>query len=227
MNLTCPACGAPFSADDVHPQLGIANCRKCRGVLDLRAADRPLDMPTPPRFTVEESNLGLTLSWRWFRATHLLMLLFTVAWWSFLVVWYRDALRDHNTMAIVFPILHVGAGLYIGYTALTGLFNRTRIHVDCVGLLTVAHGPLPWPRPRPLRRDEVTQLYVQRVESRSRDDNGSTSVTVTYTLSAIDDKGKLRKLVGNLALDDARYLEWRLERQLKIPNRPVEGEATA
>lgn len=126
MNLTCPACGSPFSADDVHVELGVANGRSASR--STRATGRTV------------------IEWRWFRAARLVMIPFAIFWWGFLIAWYSSMLQHpaKSLMPILFPLLHVGAGVAVVYSILTNLLNRTRIVADDGGI-TVSHGPMPWP----------------------------------------------------------------------------------
>lgn len=217
MNLTCPACGAPFSADDVHAELGIANCRTCRGVLDLRARDRPIDVPRPARFTVDESDGRLVIGWRWFQAKAILLLLFSIGWWSFLIIWYSSALRHpaENVLTLVFPLGHVAAGVAVAYWSLALLLNRTRVVADDGGL-TVSHGPLPWPGKR-LERTRLQQLFCETVQG----SKGS----VSFALVAVDVDGKRVRVLGGFdGADEPRWLEAAIEKRLDIRDRPVRGQ---
>ena len=217
MNLTCPACGAPFSADDVHPELGIANCRVCRGVLDLRAPDRPIDRPRPARFSLDESDGRMVIEWRWFRTKNLAMIPFALFWCGFLFFWYQRALTNprHDELALLFPLLHVGVGLWLVYGIASNLVNRTRIVADDGGI-TITHGPLP-ARGRRVERATLAQLFSETV----RGNRGS----ISFALAAVDSTGKRVRLVRNFDdADEPKWLEAVLERRLGIRNRPVAGE---
>jgi hypothetical protein len=45
MSLCCPHCDAVLFTDDVHATLGFADCRRCRGIIDLRTRAQTLPMP--------------------------------------------------------------------------------------------------------------------------------------------------------------------------------------
>jgi hypothetical protein len=218
VNLTCPACGAPFSADDVHLDVGIANCRICRGVLDLRASDRPMQRPRPPRFHVEESDGRLSIAWRWFAPANLAMIPLLICWFGFLALFYADALSaPHNiTPFLLIPLLHVATGIGLAYPTVANIVNRTRI-VVAGDIVTVRHGPLPWWGNRTLVRSTITQLFCRR-------DTGNKGA-ISYALVAIDRSGTRIDLVRALQReDDVRWLEDTLERRIGIANKPVVGE---
>ncbi len=214
--MSCPACGAPFSADDVHAELGIANCRVCRGVLDLRARDRPLALPRPARFVVDESDRRLVISWRWFQPRAIGLLLFCAVWWAVLINWYHRLLvRPPKDITLaLFPIGHVAIGVVVLYWSVAMLINRSRIVADDFSL-TLRHGPLPWPGKR-LERSRLAQLFCETVQSKS---------SVSFALVGVDVDGKRVRLVGGFdEQDEPRWLEAALEKRLDIRNRPVPGE---
>jgi|SRR5579871_684436 len=70
---------------------------------------------------------------------------FALVWNAFLVVWYMIAVGaggGPGGIALWFPILHVGVGLFVAWQALIKLFNRTRIRLDR-DRFTVEIGPVP------------------------------------------------------------------------------------
>ena len=239
----CSSCGAALRAEDLDRRLGVATCSHCGAMFDLRSRasrrpevdpsagaahasseaaaprERP-EVPMPERFRVGRRGKDLIVTWRWFKPVALFLLLFAVAWDSFLVVWYTLALEDGAPLfAILFPLGHVAVGVGITYIALTMLLNRTTVAVSG-GMLTVRHGPLPW-RPAPtIRAVDLEQLYVERVTKRSK--NGT---TVTFTVRAVTRDHKGQKVVTGLErLEQALYLEQQIERSLGIEDQPVAGE---
>jgi hypothetical protein len=211
-NLACPICKAPFLADDVHANLGIANCRNCRGVLDLRQQARPLTA-TPRRFTVDDSD-GYRVSWRWFRWSNVGGLVFVVLWLAVLK-FNRLMLPHHDLRMEGFVFLPFVA--VVGYIGVALVVNRTVLRVDGARTLTSQHRPLPYRRGRRLERHRISQLYCRRHVGKK---------ATSYSLAALDVDGKRFTLAADFEqLDDAKWLEARLEERLGIDNRPVEGEA--
>ena len=192
--------------------------------LPARDPSRP---PTPTDHGVQEvaGTDGLTLDVRWFGPQYLFMLVFAAFWNGFLVVWYSIVLgglaNGDAGMAVMglFPILHVAVGVGIGYSALAGLFNRTRVSVDRKGL-SVRHGPLPWPGNVEVDSAQVDQLFLK-----SRIVRNKNSSSTVYDLKVLDKQGRETTLYKG-ARDDraARYLEHRIEGWLGLVDRPVAGE---
>src|SRR5262249_8647258 len=137
----------------------------------------------PTNIQVEEYGQRTVLSWRWFKTQHLLMAFFCVFWDGVLVMWYGSLLTGEGAplCALLFRLLHVGAGVFLTYSTLAGFLNTTRIEVNR-SELTIEHGPLPWPGSRTLPGRELTQLYGQEV----RGNKGS----LTYSLFALDKQGR-------------------------------------
>jgi hypothetical protein len=199
-----------------------ARCRGCQSLVDLRAGpstapDRgPLPVPLPDQITVAEAEGELRIERRWFTWMAIFLAVFCVFWFGFLAFWYAIAIASRNVPAMLFPLLHVAAGLFILYSAVAMFVNRTWIVVSA-GRLTVRHGPLPWIGNHDLGTSTLEQLYCDQHVSRSR--NG---VTVTFEVLARTTDGKRVKLVRGLPeRDQARYIEQEIERHLGIVDRPV------
>jgi hypothetical protein len=234
MQLQCEVCHSPLRAEDVRFDLSLAKCHACNAVYDLAGrkarglAPAPASRerrPTraraalPAKLQVEEDGQRTVLSWRWFKLQHILMAVFCVFWIGFLVVWYSLLLfakGDALLAPMLFPLLHVGAGVAITYATLAGFLNTTRVEVSR-GELTIHHGPLPWPGSRTMPGRELSQLYGQEV----RGSKGS----VSYSLFALDKQGRKVKLLSGFDdKDQVLYLEQALERRLGIEDSPVDGE---
>jgi len=214
--------------------LGIAACHACGFVLDLRSrdpvADEALDrltkaapaatsVPMPEKFVVDERPGRFEVRWRWFGFSHVFLGFFSLVWNGFMVMWFGTALIEKEPMMALFGSLHALAGLTVGYLALTGFTNSTRVSLEN-GQLTVKHGPLPWPGGGSWRRDELAQLYGEEDVRRGR--NG---VSIVYTLAAMLRDGRRVKLVKGLAEKaQVLWLERTFEGRMQIVDVPVTGE---
>jgi len=156
---------------------------------------------------------------RWFTPMVLFMVFFCITWDSFLVFWYSQAGANAPLMMKLFPIVHVAAGVGLTYATLAGLVNTTTIRVEN-GRLSIAHRPLPWAGNREIDCGDIAQLYCKEHVRRGRH-----GPQVGYELWMKRTDHKVLKLLG--AGDDpdqALFLEQRLERELKLVDRPVAGE---
>lgn len=240
----CPTCGAKVPAADVELSLLLAKCLACDEVFSFgdavgrpdaeavgRAAgaapdaapDRP-PIPLDHGVVEREEAGGLILELRWFGLQGVFLLVFALFWNGFLAVWYSIALTallsgdGEAVMMVVFPLIHVAAGLGIGYWSIATLLNRTTIRVDRHGI-AVRHGPLPWPGSREIPVPDVLQLYVE-----PRVVRGKNTTRTVYDLNAVLRSGSITLVSGIEDARSARFLEHRIEGWLGIVDRPVAGQ---
>jgi len=227
MKILCPSCRVPVAAEDVALDTGLAKCRTCNNVFrfddapELAApAVRPRpNVGKPRRVVIAETGGGLTVQYRWFTPIYIFMALFCVFWDGFLVFWYAFALTSGSPVMILFPILHVLAGIGITYATLAGFVNTTTLRIDPYRL-RVWHHPLPWGRAIELGIGEVKQLFCE--EKITRGKNGP---SYTYTLTALLNDGTRRKLVGGIdSAEIPLFLEQHAEEWMGIRDEPVTGE---
>lgn len=228
MKINCPECRVPVAAEDVNLETGLAKCRTCNNV--FRFADAPELAPQQavrarppvekPRSVVAFERDGvLTLEYRWFTLKYIFLTFFCLVWNGFLVFWYAIALRTGSAMMLLFPLIHVAAGLFITYVTIVGYVNTTTVEIDR-SRIRVRHHPLPWGRRVELGAADVAQLFCQEKISRGR--NG---VTYTYDLVAVMRGGTRKKVISGLDYAELPlYLEQHAEAWLKIRDEPVQGE---
>jgi hypothetical protein len=145
------------------------------------------------------------------------LLFFAIFWDGFLIFFYKMILSGDSVpiVAILIPMLHVGAGVGLTYMVLTGFVNSTVITVES-DQLTIKHRPLPWLGNRTLNRNDFIQLYCEEV----RNKNGS-----SYRLNAVLQNHKKLKLISGIQdRSQAIYFEREIERFMGIDNVHVDGE---
>jgi hypothetical protein len=245
MQVLCPVCGAAVAAGNINLDRLLGKCERCNGVFDLSAqigqAPSNGDPVARPRRLVaqpqgiriledarEESlatyrdagttALRFAVERRWYTPALFAAVVFCVFWDGFLVVWYGVAIAAKNAplLMILFPVLHVAAGVAITYSTLCGFVNRTRITVEG-GQLSVHHGPLPWPGNQAIAIESLRQLFCEEIVG----SKGARS----YRLSALLRTGEKNRLLSGLKEPDtALYLEELLEKRLGITDERVAGE---
>ncbi len=187
-------------------------------------------VPVPSSIRIEEDADGSRIIQRWFSAKFIFMAFFCVAWDSFLCVWYSSVLTGMRfggggiggpgILFALFPLLHVGVGVYLTYYTLAGFLNRTTVELN-QGTLATYFDPLPWPGEVKIPTAELKQLYCK--EERKNGKRGS--VHYTYTLYAVTrDDRQVKVLAGLDSLDVARSFEQQLETWLRIKDQRVQGE---
>lgn len=247
MKIDCPECGARVLADDLELTSKMAKCRACNAVFSFAEAARSTlstqaelarprtRAPQPEGITVREeserarepgyrdapgASPSITLVRRWFTPHFVFLLFFCIAWDSFLVFWYANAAKGagpFSLLMVIFPIAHVAVGVGLSYYTLAGFLNRTTFRLDQKAF-SISHAPLPWKGNRRIPREEITQLYCEEVVTQAK--NGPSS---SYWLSAVL-TGERKLRLASMPLDQARFLEERLEEKLALPDVAVPGE---
>lgn len=198
-----PSSPSPFGVSDP-----VADARKVADAVEL-----------PRGFKLDTTGDRLHITWRWWNASHLFIMLFAAFWDAFMVVWYSIAILGQQWEMAAFGVLHAAVGIGLAYYAITGLVNHTRITLT-PSRVAVAHGPLPWPGARTLERSDVEQLYVSRQETTNKG-----QVNVSYNLQVVLRGGEELAIVSGLqSADQARFLESRIETALGIEDRVMTGE---
>jgi hypothetical protein len=225
--LNCQACGAPLRLDD-DTGGGAVHCSFCGAWTSLpeapqrRAPGRPV-VEKPRAIRVEDTLHGVRLVRRWFSPVYVFLVFFCAIWDGILLMFYGVlTVSGAPLFAFLFPLIHVAVGIGLTYTTLCGFVNRTVVEVDRDDMLTVRHGPLPWPGAASIPIAEIAQIFV--TEKRSTSKNGNPSST--YAVNALAKSGRRVTLVKGLlsSLDHALFIEQELERRLRIVDRPVVGE---
>ena len=228
MEIKCPHCSRPVSADNINIQTSIAKCSYCSAVFGFAgqvpganpygSSKRTVDMPDD--YSVEMEDADLVIIRRWFSWKYLALLAFCVFWDGFLAFWYANAFKTNGPLAMkLFPVLHEAVGLGLTYITIAGFLNRTKITLNTAEM-RIRHYPMPWPGNRILPRQELEQLFCEE-----KLNSGRNGVSYSYSLSAVMSGGKKLKLISGLDKpEDALFLEQKLEGYLGITDRPVAGE---
>lgn len=160
---------------------------------------------------------GVGISWSWFSFDSIYLLGFAIFWNLIVFQFIGDSFFN------LFVTPHVLIGLYLTYSCITGLFNKTRITID-KRYLKVRHYPLPWWPAPTLKLNTIRQLYVACREGSEGEHNRTVKY---YELMAVLVDGSRKRLLGKdraSSLEDYLYLEQALERALGVKPYPVAGE---
>jgi hypothetical protein len=228
----CGRCNAVFG---IGPQLAGAGAGASAAMGGVSPGDarsrRLVAMPTAIRVLVDgveqtpatyrdagTSFPNIVIERRWFGRGLFFALFFCLFWDSSLVLWYAKLLRGGpGAIGLAFfPLLHVAAGVFLTYSTICGFFNRTRIAVQN-GILSIRHGPFPWPGNQTISVAELHQLFCEEIVGR----RGGRE----YRLCALLKTGRKAPLLRGLAeADQALFIEQALESRLGIVDVPVAGE---
>jgi hypothetical protein len=177
-----------------------------------------LDVGMPDKMDVSHKGSYLEITRRWIGAKVFFMVPFTIFWCGFLVFWYSKAMDIENLTFRLFPLLHVGVGIWLLYSTTAGLINKTTVRVG-FERITVRHGPVPY-FGKTISAMDIKQLYSKEKTSYS-----SRQRSVSYEIHAMTQAGKNVKLVTRLeSSEQALFIEQEIEKYLGIKDRPVRGE---
>lgn len=162
------------------------------------------------KLNIERESGALRIDYSW-KTPGMWFLAFFAIVWNLFVFFFL--IMGAGFLAGFFVIFHVLAGVFIGWYALSRLFNKTTIMVDQQKML-MEHGPIPWPfsKAQHIPARSLVQLYVERSSVKIND-------KPTYQLMAKLDTGVIVKLV-NAELDKQLLLdlEHTIEAYLNIKN---------
>jgi hypothetical protein len=178
-----------------------------------------LEIGMPDKIDLRQMGSDLVITRKWFGLKTLMMTAFVIFWNGFLIFWYSKAMQGGELMVKLFPLLHVGVGVWLTYYALAGYVNKTYIRIN-YEKISVRHRPMPyWGHKTILSRD-IKQLYTKEKISRS-----SKRQTVTYEVHALTQSGRSMKLVPYMETSEqALFVEQEIEKFLRIKDKPVRGE---
>lgn len=125
-------------------------------------------MSIPEGLDVLRQGEAVVIRRSWRTWTVLPLFFFLVFWFGFLGFWYYHAFTHRNTplATFLFPLLHVAAGVALGYFAICSLVNQTDVIISTSRVRCVT-GPLPWWGNRDMPSGDIRGVAV-RVRSGNR-----------------------------------------------------------
>lgn len=177
--------------------------------------------PKPSTITVENHGATTRFTRRWYAPKAWLILVFAAFWNLFLLFWYQKALEasPQDSFILLFPLIHVGIGMGLIYSAATMFLNKSIVEL-VPGKLTVRHFPLPWRGNLALETRQIQQLYCEEKAT-----TGQRGASFKYLLKAVlKDGNQMTILAAGIGKDEALFLEHSIEGKLGIEPAPVVGE---
>ncbi|MDO1445171.1 hypothetical protein Q0590_02860 [Rhodocytophaga aerolata] len=159
------------------------------------------------KFTTTENDQAIFIEKKWYSASYVILLLFSLLWNSFLYFFYTALVIEQVSLAAyLFLMLLVIAGIWIFYAAICGLVNKTTIQADKHSVF-VRHTPLPWTGQRTIPKQDIDQVYVvQQIHS----NKGTTYIRYSVDLLTRYDQ-TITLLKGLDTLAEARFIEQKLD----------------
>ncbi|WP_066375457.1 serine/threonine protein kinase [Anabaena sp. CA = ATCC 33047] len=143
--------------------------------------------------------------------------LFAIAWNSFILFWTLGALSAPFPVNLPFALFSLpfwGAGAFMVYTLLLGLFGRIRLRLDSQNIsFTQELFGFKWHRPRPSTRDSIRKLvYTKKHWTKDSDGDGLRPAVGerTQVPAQLDIWAGVQKyqLGTNSAIQSEAELEW-------------------
>ncbi|MGB0523543.1 MAG: hypothetical protein ACPGJS_11320, partial [Flammeovirgaceae bacterium] len=176
------------------------------------------------KYQITEEGGELIISYRWMACQAYFLVFFCLFWNGFLVFWYTMAGASGNVLMMVFPIIHVAVGVGLTYYTICLFVNRTYIRVSKEEI-GISFAPLPWKGAKTVSVKDIVQFYVKEKVS-----SGKNGTNYSYELWMRDKKGMDKKFASGPSInsvDDAKFLEKKIEQFLGIQDYQVDGEHAA
>ena len=122
----------------------------------------------------------------------------------------------------VFMSLFCLIGISLTYFLFAGFMNTTVIKVT-PSILSIRHGPLPWPGNEEGPSSGINQIYVKEIKHYGSTTKGlSRKIYFDYSLNLVSHSGQDVTLIKGLEKDQAKFIEKNIEKFLKIKDRKVD-----
>jgi hypothetical protein len=237
MQIHCPRCGVTVPGVDIDISTKTAVCRPCGEVFPFPvmpgAAPASVAVFSTPAITIhkpsdlhwheiDEFNMrGVAVPMK--RAVAVALAFFALFWDGFLVFWYSTALHLLTSgkaggevfIMLLFPLLHVGAGAFITYRALCGIFNTAYVRFDREAF-RFERRPIPMRGKVSEPTDGISGFEPLEKNARSR-----RGVSSTWDVNLLTTDGRaVRVAFGFSEHGHAAYAASRLEQLLEAVKQP-------
>lgn len=227
-SLKCPNCATLFCAEDWDMGTGIIKCGSCRSLSNISVSSRKQRsfryrprIPMPPGIKIQKFMSGIIITRRWFDLNVFWLLPFSIVWNVVWISWWYSVYLTvgFHWLPAIFLFSTVPLGVGLTYHTLATLFNTTTILAD-QNSLRIQHRPLPWMRNSEISTNDLSQFYCKARVSRSR--YGPYSQFELW--AALQNGSSLLLLGTNLTMEQALYLEQKLEQTLSIKDQAMACE---
>ena len=217
--ITCQSCAFEISPINIDPNTQFVICPSCKALFKIkRDGDslvrfKPSMRSLPAKMSVKVVDDELIIAHHSRDVLRIGLLGIT----SFLLIFGLFFSELPTPMFLFNPLTWFVIGL--GYYALSGVVNKTVVHVNPDRVI-VKSGPLPPWQNRRIDVRQITQLYVKQHIQRSN--KGSTT---TYKVYLTDRAERQEELVSGLEKpEQALFLEQEIERFLGIEDQAMPTE---
>jgi hypothetical protein len=139
------------------------------------------------------------------------LLIFTIAWDSFLVFWYATAFSQKEIvwLSVVFPIGHIAVGIGLTYYCIASLFNVTELEISPQAV-RVTTKPVPWHKEMVYAPADIRDVVWH--------ERGSRGYSTTFDVSVVTAANEEKRLIKSLPrYEQARFYVRELKSLLGLP----------
>jgi len=195
----CPSCKRQIAGADIDLAKGVGVCRPCGEIVALPRAEviaaEKLVRPEDVRMEERADGDGYVATIPPNRGAAIPALFFCLFWDGFLAFWYWKAIQSGTPGMMLFPVLHLAAGVYITHAMLVGMFNVRTLRI-ADGRVTYRSGPIPLAGKLDVRVDEIESFTS--VEQSGR--------TTTWAVAANLTRGAQKKI--DVVTNDVMGTRW-------------------
>ncbi len=182
---------------------------------------KPDQWPLPASMSIAESPDLLVLTHKWNKWIGYVMLIFC-AIWSFGLysgVFGDLPLAEWASWALLFILPFLAVSVFLLYSAVAYVLNTTTVTIDFEEL-KIKHAPIPWVNNLAMYRGDIAQVYVKQHVKKSK-----SGTSYTYSVNAVVQGQKDIALIKVLdTVEEAKFVEQKIEQHLKIKNQKMPGE---
>jgi len=180
------------------------------------------ELRLPKGMTLADRGTYLEITRPWSKTVGCFLILFSAFWWFALSeflpeLWFNSS--GNAGWERFIPVLHVIAGIGVGYSAIAFLLNTSYIYTD-KSRMEIRHRPIPWRGNKVLEASQLGQLYVKETIHRNKNSTSKSYDVRAKTYSG----GDIKILSGLQNSQQAIFIEQQLEKYLDIENMRVRGE---
>lgn len=185
----------------------------------MRTYINSLALPVPEKLSLTEDSREIIMEKKWFSMAHIGTFLFALFWNSLIFFFYAMMIAGNVSIIILlFPVMHLIAGIWLFYYSICGFFNKTIISANKMEV-SIKFTPMPWMGEKLIERSQILQFYI--IEQTKKQ---SGTAVHTYDVQVLIKENKTISLITGLETPgEALFIEKKLEQFLHIENQPVEG----
>jgi len=217
VNTNCVSCGGSRDKGD--------RCAYCGALYPAAIASQAPKkklISLGSKYRVKRFGSALEISWRWWNATHLFMIPFSIFWNS--IAWQFGDLQDLITDPIsMFPIplIHMVIGIIIPAYVVISFVNKTTIRANRQ-TLSIKHFPLPVRRAHTFDAHSIEQIFVSKGQRSS--DKRTWNIPILQLVTTDGGRHELMKGSSEVEFSDYETLRLKMLDALGIAPSAVHGE---